>query len=498
VDAERTPVLIGAGQWTERFAEVREAPTPLDSLEKAVRRAAADGGLSDAALAGLDTIGLLHVMAWETDNAPRLLAERIGAKPSSELQCGVGGDTGVALVNEIADRIRGGRARLALVAGTHNGYTRRDASRAGIALDWPGGGAGAPEQVFPSREGSSDLEKHYGLLMPSFVYPLLENARRARLGWTLEEHRAALGALFAPFTERAAANPHAWFPTARTAEELTTPTAENRMIVFPYTKYLNAVMETDQSAALLVCSEAAARELGVPPERYVYWHGGARSAEDPWFVSERPDLADCPSVGACARTALERAGVELADIAAFDLYSCFPIAVAMALQMLGVDESDPRDFSVAGGLPYAGGPGNGYTLHSAASMLEVLRAKPGSRGLVTGNGWYLTKHSAMVLGSLPPEADLLAPEYVAAPHEGKVELVVEASGDATIESYAIAYGRDGAPERGVIVGRDREQRRFLAQAPDDRGVLEEIVSREAIGREGRVALRDAHNRFELA
>ena len=71
---------------------------------------------------------------------------------------------------------------------------------------------------------------------------------------TLDEHARRLGEMMTEFTAVAATNPYAWFPTARSAEELATPTPENRMIGFPYTKYLNAVLNTDQAGAYVMTS----------------------------------------------------------------------------------------------------------------------------------------------------------------------------------------------------------------------------------------------------
>ena len=47
---------------------------------------------------------------------------------------------------------------------------------------------------------------------------------------------------------------------------------------------------------------------------------------------------------------------------------------------------------MTGGLPYFGGPGNNYVTHSIAEMMDTVREKPGSRGLVTANGNYVTKN----------------------------------------------------------------------------------------------------------
>jgi acetyl-CoA C-acetyltransferase len=159
-------------------------------------------------------------------------------------------------------------------------------------------------------------------------------------------------------------------------------------------------------------------------------------------------------------------------------------------------QDDPRGQTVCGGLPYAGGPGNGYTLHAAASMVERLRSRPGELGLCTGNGWYLTKHSSTLLGTQPPTRELCAPRKVSAPQQGRVELVEEASGSATVETYTVTYDREGAPERGVVVGRLDDGSRFLANTPADRALNEAFVAQEAIGRRGRVKAVGDRNVFE--
>ena len=114
----------------------------------------------------------------------------------------------------------------------------------------------APERIGDPRSGSTPYEAAHGLNRPINVYPLFENALRARDGRGIEEHQRQLGKLFAPFTEVADKNPEAWFPIARSAEELVTTDDRNRMIGFPYPKYLNAIMEVDQSAGVLIARSA--------------------------------------------------------------------------------------------------------------------------------------------------------------------------------------------------------------------------------------------------
>ena len=71
-------------------------------------------------------------------------------------------------------------------------------------------------------------------------------------------------------------------------------------------------------------------------------------------------------------------------------------------QLLDLPLQQLEALTVTGGLTFAGGPGNNYVTHALATMLGRLRADPGANGLVTGNGYYLTKHSLTVLGTRAP------------------------------------------------------------------------------------------------
>jgi acetyl-CoA C-acetyltransferase len=271
------------------------------------------------------------------------------------------------------------------------------------------------------------------------------------------------------------------------------------MIAYPYTKYLNAVMETDQAAAVLLMSAGAARELGVPGDRQVHWWGGADTVEEAWFPSERPDFSACPSLRDAAAGALAEAGLALDEIDCIDLYSCFPVAVEMACEMLGLDEDDPRGLTLTGGLPYAGGPGNNYTLHALAAMAERLRARPGAKGLVTGNGWYLTRHAASIWSTLPREksgAPPAAPTAAERARRRPLPPVAEARGTGTVETYTVLFDREGQPARGIVLGRTRAGERFLANTPDDRASLEAFLSSRDVGSVGKLSSHDGHNRFE--
>jgi acetyl-CoA C-acetyltransferase len=64
-----------------------------------------------------------------------------------------------------------------------------------------------------------------------------------------------------------------------------------------------------------------------------------------------------------------------------------------------------------------------------------------------------------------------------------------------IETYTVVHGRDGTPESGIVLGRDDAGRRFLANTPPDRALLEDLEGREGVGLRGRLSSRDGLVRF---
>jgi acetyl-CoA C-acetyltransferase len=306
-----------------------------------------------------------------------------------------------------------------------------------------------------------------------------------------------MGTLMHRFTRIAAKNPYAWFPVERGVEELTIPTPANRMICFPYTKYLNAILDTNQAAGILMMSAQAAKELGISEEKQIYWWGGTSTEEDPWLVSERPDLSESCSLQRCAEETFARTGTSIEDMDLIDFYSCFPVAVELAAEAFGVDENDPRGLTVTGGLPYAGGPGSNYTLHSLATMVYRLRARQGGTGLVTGNGMFLSNHSSVVISTEPRDPSRGDANATSSKSHKDIPIIAEeASGGGRIEAYTVIYDRSGAPELGVVIGRLHDERRFVANTASDSTFLEDFTAIEAVGRKGRVRHIDGRNLFE--
>jgi acetyl-CoA C-acetyltransferase len=150
-------------------------------------------------------------------------------------------------------------------------------------------------------------------------------------------------------------------------------------------------------------------------------------------------------------------------------------------------------------LPYFGGPGNNYVTHSISEMMRRLRAHPGSFGMVTANGNYVTKHSFGIYSTTPwrgtwrrEDPARLQAELDALP---KATLVMNPSGPATIETYTIMHGKTG-PEFGVLFGRLKETgERFIANTLSDRRTLDDLQERDSLGRHGVVQSQAGRNVF---
>src|SRR6185436_6874361 len=219
---DRTPVLVGAGQVTQREPEAGVDAAEL--MVRATRAAADDAGVGQRLLAALDTIAVPNILCWPYVNPARLVAERLGVQARHELYTAIGGNTPQMLVDTLATRIARGDTGTALLTGVEAIRSVRRAIASGGKIAWPRGD-GTPERLGDGRDGGSDHERAHGLSMPVEIYPLFENAHRAARGWTIAEHRAHLGRLCARLAATAAAHPHAWSRRAFTADEIVTPAA---------------------------------------------------------------------------------------------------------------------------------------------------------------------------------------------------------------------------------------------------------------------------------
>ena len=508
MDDSRTPILVGCGQLTQREKDPARARSPMDLTTDAARVAAGDAGVGNAVLEALDTVVVIRSFSdtsWRFAspfgryaNPPRSLANRLGASGARRLiYTYAGGNMPQWCVNRLFEMITRGECEAALIAGGEALATQKAAQRAKVQLDWSEDPGGEPETWGVEKRGWSDMEQRHRMAGAIFAYPLFENGIRGSLGRSIPEHLAATGKLFAHFAAVAKANPLADRRAGYTAEAISTVSADNPYIGFPYTKLMNANAYIDQAAAVVLMSVAKARALGIPKEKWVYLHGCA-DAHDHWYISDRINFHSSPAMRTVARETFEMAGKSLAEMDHIDLYSCFPSAVEIACSEMGIPVDDPRGLTITGGLPYFGGPGNNYVTHSIAEMMNRVRAAPGSYGLVTSNGNYVTKQSAGIYSTTSPERPFAPRDpaiYQAEINAARGPDVAEAAdGDATVETYTVMHDREG-PSYAILYGRLGDGRRFMANTPEDTALLADMTARDYLGARGKVRHGDGVNVF---
>jgi acetyl-CoA C-acetyltransferase len=443
------------------------------------RAAAADAravGGGQTVLDAVERLDVVFCQSWPYDDPPTRVAEALGVSPRQQAYTGVSGTMPLTLLQHAATEMLNGDLDVALVTTAEALDTKRRLKKQGRRPAWSHREQERTPFVFdpPLRQ----TEISHEVFQAWLTFAVFEVAWRAHAGLTPEQHRQALGRLFAPMTEVAAQNPAAWFPVARPAAELAEPSAENRLVGFPYTKYLVSVMDVDMAAAFVVATHEAADRLGVPADRRVYLRGIAYG-KDPDYVAEHPQMWRSPAMEQVFGRALERAGVGIDDVAHLDLYSCFPSSVRFALEALGIEPTDGRPVTVTGGLPYFGGPGSGYVAHSLAAMAQHLRQDPGSCGLVTGVGMHMTNHAAAVLSTDPGPTPGPARHQLSTPEARPIS--DEGRGPATVAAYSVVHERDGEASWGLVVADLPDGQRCYAKAADP-ALLAAMESEEWVGR----------------
>ena len=498
MSASTVPAIVGIGQTIDRPDDPRRGKEPLALMEDAARRAVDDAGGGAALWRAIDTVAVVTNVFHDYGDTASMLCERLGLSPARRLLTTWGGNTPQALLNHLCDEITAGRSQAALLVGGEAFHTMKALGKAGHEVPWTAPRDSTAPRWGDQRDGTSDLEARHGAREATVTYALAENAYRAARGLSLAAHQQELAAYGARCAAIAAANPYAWFRDGKDAQTIGTVGPRNRMVAFPYPKYLNATLDVSQGAALILTSEAVARQCGLPADRRVYPWAGADVTEL-WYLLDRVNYHELPGMRRAGRAVLEAAGVELDAIRHLDLYSCFPIAARLSAAMLGIAPDDPRPLTTAGGLPYFGGPGNNYTTHAIAALVQKLRADPDGFALTHALGWHLTKHAFAVYGASPPPqgwrhiaGGALQAEVDAMSHPTVAPVP---NGRGTIEAYTVVHGRDGSPERGVVIGRLDDQQRFIAVLPTDRHLLESLEVAEGVGRAGRVHSADGQSIF---
>src|SRR5579864_1231109 len=280
---DRIPVIVGIGEITDRPKQITEGLEPLALLVEALNRAETDSGAK--LLHEIDSLDVVNFLSWRYREPEKQLASRLGIQPKHAYYGPVGGESPIRYLHEAAQRIARGECTVAAVCGAEAQSTATRAQRAGITLPWT---PFAHDVEEPKRGAAfqKPAAVKLGVFRPVSVYPFYEAATAAHWGQTPREAMAESGALWSTYSKVASENPNAWLQRRFAPEEITTPTADNRLIAWPYTKLMVANPSVNMGGAVLMTSLAKARSAGIAEDRLIHVWGGA-SAEEPRDYLER-------------------------------------------------------------------------------------------------------------------------------------------------------------------------------------------------------------------
>lgn len=490
--ASMRPVLVGIGVAAQREDDPRRGSSALALMIEAVRRAGADAGAPDV----LRHVGLVAVPRgrWSFRDPARAIADAIDARSARRVLATLG-VLQQTLIGEACAAIQRGEVRAAIVTGADCGHRRARLESSGLDTKDPDPTAGSePDRTLnPESELLHPAELRAGLRMPIGLYAIHHSAMRFARGLSLDAQRDEIAHRYERFARVAADNPHAWSRTPHPAASIREPGPGNAMIAFPYNRLHCANWSVDQGAALLLCSEALADEVGIPPQRRIHPRSSATS-DHMVACCERTDLHRFPAITIAGRRALDDAAIDASALDLIDLYTSFPVAAEAAAAALAL--RDDVEWTVTGGMSFAGGPFNNYLLQATARLAGMLRAGRGRHGLVHGVSGVMTKHSFGVWSREPAPAGFacadVSDEVARASARRPVATVFEGAG--TIAGYTVLGERSGAARAVAFI--DTADGRRAVATNSDTARIEAMQRDEHVGCEvvvaadGRFAVRD--------
>ncbi len=458
----QTPVLVGVAVCNQQAEDPAAGQEAFQLMAKALQAAAADAG-NPLLLADADSI-MVPQGTWQYSDAARLVADAVGATKAKTVlaQIGILQQT---LLNDACRAIAAGEQDIVLVIGGETKYRNLRSSILGQPVQETLQKGVLPDQVLtPEEELWSTAEAASGLAMPVGYYTIMENALRYSQDQNIDDHRDEIAELCASMSAVAQNNPQAWNRDPIAASAIRNEEGKNKMLAFPYTKLHNSQWNVDQTAGLIFCSVAVAEKMGVPREKWIFPLAGTES-NHMVTLSARKELHRNPGMAIAGKRALELAGIDIDAIKYLELYSCFPVAVRIQQNELGVAPNKP--VTVTGGMTFAGGPLNNFVFQALVRMAEVLRADPGTTGLVSCVSGMITKQGFGLYSTEPINGGFQFQDVSAevAANTTTCSILEGYQGSATIAGYTVLYN-PGAPTRGVIVADTPTGERVIAYTED--------------------------------
>tara|TARA_B110000971_G_scaffold111960_1_gene114774 strand:+ start:89 stop:2431 length:2343 start_codon:yes stop_codon:yes gene_type:complete len=497
------PIIVGVGQVVDHWdgRDLDQSPSPVSLITESIKRAQADAGVFDL-VEKIDTLAVVRAYTdslrkpfdpfGKAKNFPAAVIEAASLSPKRTIYSTAGGEQPQSLVNELSEDISRGDIRMAMITGGEAVAALKMALKNDLSLDWSSDADAEIEERGAQTDFISNYEILNGMGLPPQTYAAMEEALRARLSMSKAEYLNYMAGICEGLSKTAQQNPYSQFPQPMSAEFLATSSKDNYPICDPYLKWNIAHDAVNQASTLILTSVGYAKELGIDPDQWIYLHGYSDVKEK--LVSERPDLSKSRALELAIAGAINSAGITMDDIAYQDIYSCFPIVVSLAAEVLSLDPLHDQ-MSMTGGLAFFGGAGNNYSTHAIATMAEQLRHDKQAFGLILANGGFMSKQSAGVYSAKAPVSWMASTSVHLQTQVDSQPNYMLLSEDCTvvIEACTVRHNKYGI-DHAYLFARN-EKGRILASVPADHRATMQALHRfdNPIGQTVNIVHREGKN-----
>jgi len=309
-----------------------------------------------------------------------------------------------------------------------------------------------------------DREKEVLGTMAVGYYAIFESALRSKREKGFNKHHKYLSDVYEKFSKIAVSNKDGWSEQEVSSEVILNSSNKNPQIAFPYNKYHCTSWNVNQAAAIVICSEELANSLHIDQKKRIY---PIAASENNHMIPSilRPHLSEQVGMQMAANFIMDICKNKDINISYFDLYSCFPVAVQMFADALGIE--DISNSTITGGMSFAGGPLNSYVLHSTVKMIKRLRQNNNNKaGVITGVSGMMTKQSyclwsnqsssKFMFKDVTKDASKIdIPKKISTKNFGEAKIIgYTIISDNQIIKKAVIYVEDANSERNIIQSHD--------------------------------------------
>ena len=389
-----TPVVVGVGDIRQKnnFDNLDEA---LVLMDKATKLAIKDSGKED--IKNYIEEVLIPKGFWRYRDPGKWIAKNNDFKDvkTSVSKIGI---LQQSLINSACMKIQSGEMQACLILGGESRYKITRALKEKKEFTETELVENPDYYIKANDELQTDIEKDSLGTMAVGYYSLFESALRHKKNKGFDNHHKYLSKIYENFSHIAVDNKDNLATKKYSSEEILKSSNKNPQIAFPYNKHHCTSWNVNQAAAIIICSEKLANMLNIDYEKRVY---PIASSENNHMISSilRPELSKQAGMQIAADFIKKICSDNKINISHFDLYSCFPVAVQMFADTLGI--KDASSMTITGGMSFAGGPLNSFVLHSSVQMIKKLRKDNNATGLVTGVSGMMTKQSYCLWSSNP-------------------------------------------------------------------------------------------------